>query len=56
VVCAPASKTRRASHPSAAKLAITEGASQAAEASAAVCGDDAWTIDSIQWTCQPNKD
>lgn len=55
VVCAPGSKTRRASHPSTAKFAITDGGTQSAEASAAICGDDAWTIDSVQWACQPNK-
>jgi hypothetical protein len=56
VVCAPASNKRRASHPGKAKFAITDGGTQSAEASAAVCGDDAWTIDSVQWACQPNKD
>ena len=56
VVCAPQSKTRRASYPSSAKFAVTEGGSQSAEASAVVCGDAAWTIDLVQWTCQPNKD
>jgi hypothetical protein len=56
VVCAPGSKARRASHPSTAKFAITDGGTQSAEASAAICGDDAWTIDSVQWACQPNKD
>lgn len=56
VVCAPDSKTRRASHPAAAKLAVTDGGSQSTEASAAMCGDDAWTIDSVRWRCEPNKD
>jgi hypothetical protein len=56
VVCAPQSKKRRASHPSSAKFAVTEGGSESAEASAAVCGDDGWTIDSVQWRCEPNKD
>ncbi|HEX8113477.1 MAG TPA: hypothetical protein VF516_37360 [Kofleriaceae bacterium] len=56
VVCAPDAKKRRASHPGSAKLAISEGASQSAEASAAICGDDAWVIDSVVWSCQPNKD
>ena len=56
VVCAPDSKKRRASHPSAARLAILDGTSQSAEASAAICGDDAWSIDSVEWSCQPNKD
>jgi hypothetical protein len=56
VVCAPDAKKRRTVHPSAAKLALSEGATESAEASATVCGDDAWTIDSIQWSCEPNKD
>jgi len=56
VVCAPESKKRRASHADAVKFAITDGGSQSAEASAAVCGDDGWTIDSVAWRCEPNKD
>jgi len=56
VVCAPDAKKRRASHPGTANFAIVEGGLQTAEASAAVCGDDAWMIDSVQWTCQPSKD
>jgi putative hemolysin len=56
VVCAPDTKKRRASHPGSATLAIPEGASLSAEASAAICGDDAWVIDSVVWSCQPNKD
>jgi len=56
VVCAPDTRKRRAAHPGSVKLSITEGTSQSAEASAAICGDDAWAIDSIAWTCLPNKD
>jgi hypothetical protein len=56
LVCAPDSRKRKASHPATANLAIVEGGSQSAEASAAVCGDDGWVIDSVQWACQPNKD
>lgn len=56
VVCAPDAKKRRTSHPGSAQLAIPDGASQSAEASAAICGDDAWAIDSVVWRCQPNKD
>jgi hypothetical protein len=56
VVCAPESRKRRAVHSGMAKLAITEGGSQSAEASAAACGDAGWTIDSVQWRCEPNKD
>jgi hypothetical protein len=56
VVCAPDARKRRAAHAGSAKLAIADGASQSAEASAAICGDDAWAIDSVQWSCSPNKD
>jgi hypothetical protein len=56
VVCAPESKKRRATHLGAAKLALTNNTVQTAEASAAVCGDDGWSIDNIAWSCQPNKD
>lgn len=56
VVCAPDTKKRRASHPGSARLAIPESVSLSAEASAAICGDDAWVIDSVVWSCQPNKD
>lgn len=56
VVCAPDSKKRRASHPGSAKLALTNSGMGSAQATAAVCGDDAWAIDSISWSCEPNKD
>jgi hypothetical protein len=56
VVCAPASKKRRAEHPGSQKLSLVEGTTSAAEASAAICGDDAWSIDSIEWSCAPNKE
>ena len=56
VVCAPESKKRRAAHPETAKFAITDGGSESAEASAALCGNDGWTIDSVHWSCEPNKD
>jgi hypothetical protein len=56
VVCAPDSKKRRAVHTGSQKLALVEGTSSSADASATVCGDDAWQIDSIEWSCQPNKD
>jgi len=56
VVCAPASKKRRAEHPTSQKLALVEGTSSSATASAEICGDDAFAIDSIEWSCQPNKD
>jgi len=56
VVCAPASKKRRAAHPGSQKLTLDTGASLSAEASAAVCGDDSFAIDQISWSCQPNKE
>ena len=56
VVCAPESRKRRASHLGTARFAISGGTSQSAEASAGVCGDDAWVIDSVRWSCSPSKD
>jgi hypothetical protein len=56
VVCAPEARKRRAAHPGSVKLAIAEGTSGNTEASAAICGDDAWVLDSVQWSCLPNKD
>ncbi|MBA3821529.1 MAG: hypothetical protein H0X17_21780 [Deltaproteobacteria bacterium] len=56
LICAPDTKKRRAAHPGAAKLTLVSGKSLSAAASAAVCGDDGWTIDQINWSCQPNKD
>jgi hypothetical protein len=56
VVCAPQSKKRRSEHPGSQKLALVEGTTSSAEASAATCGDDAWSIDSIEWSCLPNKE
>jgi hypothetical protein len=56
VVCDPDSKKRRSVHPGDAKLTISEGTSQTTEASAAVCGDGGWQIDSVGWSCQENKD
>lgn len=56
LVCAPGSAKRRSAHPAVASLAIGDGTSQSAEASAAVCGNDAWVIDSVRWRCAVNKD
>ncbi|MEO8701936.1 MAG: hypothetical protein ABI867_17965 [Kofleriaceae bacterium] len=56
VVCAPTSKKRRAVHPSSVKLSLESSVTQTADASASVCGDDAFSIDSIQWSCLPNND
>jgi hypothetical protein len=56
VVCAPDSKKRRAVHPGTRAVTIKEGAEDSALASAAVCEEDTWLIDSVQWTCAPSKE
>jgi hypothetical protein len=56
VVCAPQSAKRKSVHAQTKKFALTEGAGQTEQASASVCGDDDWAIDSIKWGCEPNKD
>lgn len=56
VVCSPDAKTKKSVHPASSKLSITEGTSSTAEASAAVCGDAAFAIDSVEWVCTPNND
>lgn len=56
VVCAPDAPKRRAVHQKSSKVTLTEGAGGGAEASAALCGDDSFAIDSIQWGCELNKD
>jgi hypothetical protein len=56
VVCAPDSKKRRSTHRSAAKMVFPTVDTKSTQASAAVCGDDPWVLDSINWACEPNKD
>ncbi|MGE0547853.1 MAG: hypothetical protein AB7O24_02835 [Kofleriaceae bacterium] len=56
LVCAPEAKKRRTSHRGSAKLALSANTAHTAEASATACGDDSWMIDSIQWSCEPNRD
>ena len=56
LVCAPESHKRRTVHANETKLALTEGAARSAEASSATCGDAGWSIEDIQWSCQPAKD
>jgi len=56
VVCAPSSKKRRASHAGSAKLVLTSGGTGSGQATASVCGDDSWSIEAINWSCEPNKD
>jgi len=55
VVCAPQASRRRSAHPGSVRFAIDPAASQRAEASAEVCGDDGWVIDSVKWRCDPSK-
>jgi hypothetical protein len=56
VVCAPDSAKRRSVHDSSTKFSLTSGTEQSSDATATVCGDDAWEIASIKWGCEPNKD
>ena len=56
VVCAPDAKSRRSTHAKASKLTISPSSTSATEASAAICGDDSWLIDQVQWSCEPNKE
>src|SRR6185437_7455227 len=56
VVCAPEAKSRRTDHPTVNTFALAQGKAQTFEASAAICGDDAWAIHNIQWDCEPSKD
>lgn len=56
VVCAPDAPKRRAVHNKALKFTLTEGTGKSEQATAAVCGDDAFAIDQITWGCEPNKD
>lgn len=56
VVCAPESKKRRAVHKGAAKFAFPTTDTKSATATADVCGDDSFAIDSVTWSCSPNKE
>jgi hypothetical protein len=56
VVCAPEARKRRTEHRGATRFTLADGGIQSAEASASVCGDEAWAIDSVRWHCQRNKD
>lgn len=56
VVCAPTSQKRRAVHAKSSTFTLTEGTGQSAQASAAICGDEAWTIEAVRWGCEPSKD
>lgn len=56
VICAPQSKKRRAVHPGSVKFALAAASEHATEASAAVCGDDAFEITGVLWSCLPNPE
>lgn len=56
VVCAPDAKSRKATHAKSTKMTVTTNSTSAAEATASMCGDDSWTIDSVHWSCEPNTD
>lgn len=56
VLCAPNAPKRRVAHAKTKTFTLGEGVGQSTEASAAVCGDDSFTIDRIEWGCEPNKD
>jgi hypothetical protein len=56
VVCAPDAPKRRAAHAKTATFTLTEGTEKSVDASASVCGDDAFTLDRVEWGCEPNKD
>ena len=56
VVCAPDSKKRRSTHRGAAKMQFPTVDTKAAQASDADGGDDPWVLDTINWSCEPNKD
>ena len=56
VVCAPQSTKRRAVHPHNQKFTLTAGTGNTVEASAASCGDEAFSIEHVTWSCEPSKD
>ena len=55
VVCAPDAKHPQI-HSESSKLAIVDNTTLSTDASAAVCGDKAWAIQSIEWSCLPSKE
>jgi hypothetical protein len=56
VVCAPDSKKRRNVHVSQEAFSLASSGEMTKTASAVICGDDAWKIDSVEWNCSPTKD
>src|SRR5687767_5213631 len=55
VTCNPDSPKRRTVHEKSSKFTLSEGTGQTVEASAAICGDEPFTISSVQWGCEPSK-
>ena len=55
VTCVDAKK-HKSLHPNEQKLSVTEGSTQSLDASASICGEQSWSIDAIQWACQPPKE
>lgn len=56
LVCAPDSRKRRKVTSGAASFTVGSASAQSADASAASCGDDSWTIKNITWRCEPSKE
>jgi hypothetical protein len=56
VTCAPESKKRRATHAHREHFSLATGTERSTQASAAECGDDAFSLDQLEWSCEPNKD
>ncbi|MEO8843701.1 MAG: hypothetical protein ABI591_29340 [Kofleriaceae bacterium] len=57
VVCAPQSKKRRSVHAGDAKVSlVADTGSSTKDVSAAVCGDDSFSIEGIEWSCAANND
>lgn len=56
VTCAPDAPKRRAVHAKSQAFRLAPGTGSTTQASAAVCGDDSFTLDHVQWSCEPNKD
>jgi hypothetical protein len=57
VVCAPQSKKRRSVHAGDAKVSLAaDNGSSTKDVSAAVCGDDSFSIEGIEWACAANNE
>lgn len=56
LVCAPESKKRRKVLPESTAFTLSTDAAQSTSASATVCGDDSWVIQSVTWRCEASKE